>query len=442
MDISVIGLGKLGLCTAACFAARGHKVVGVDADAALLAALRRRECPIAESGLEELLRRAGDNFSCSGDYAAAVAASAVTMIIVPTPSLEDGSFSNAFVLRALEQLAPALAGKKEFHVVNVVSTVMPGSCAKVFIPLLERLTGKICGQEFGFVYNPEFIALGSVIRDFLRPDMLLMGVSDARSAAILREIYAATVESAPVYAVMSPLNAELTKLSLNCFVTMKINFANELAALCEAMPGADVDVVTRAVGSDSRVGSKYLTGGLGFGGPCFPRDNLAMSALGRLAGHEWKLAPLVLEQNKAVPERIFNRLRARLSPGGPVALFGVSYKQDTPVVEESQGLRLAGLLARAGYAVRLHDPLALDTARAVMGDGDGGGVSYHSSPYTAAHGARAIALLADWAQFAAYDWARLEQEAAPDALLFDSWRRLRDREFKRLVYCPLGLGEE
>ena len=206
------------------------------------------------------------------------------LITVPTPSDANGRFSNAYVEAVLDRIAGGLKAKKTFHVVALVSTVMPTTCEHVFVPILEKLTGKVCGRDFGFVYNPEFVALGSVIHDFLHPDMLLIGASDERSAQLCRELYSSVVENDPYYAVMNLTNAEITKLSLNCYVTMKISFANELALICERIPGADVDVVTTAVGADTRVGRRYLKGGLGFGGPCFPRDNLAFQRCAEDAG--------------------------------------------------------------------------------------------------------------------------------------------------------------
>ncbi|MDR1776744.1 MAG: nucleotide sugar dehydrogenase [Desulfovibrio sp.] len=436
MRISFIGLGKLGLCSAACFAAKGHSVIGVDSNPAVLETLRARRSPIEENGLEDLLARAWDNLSCEEDAADAVSRTDVTMIIVPTPSLEDGSFATGYVETVLRQIAPVLTVKRGFHVVDVVSTVMPGACEQTFIPLLERLTGKTRGRDFGFVYNPEFIALGSVIRDFLHPDIVLIGATDERSGNIVREVYASTVESEPRYAMMSLINAEIAKLSLNCFVTMKISFANELAALCEKIPGADVDAVSDALGADSRVGRKYLKGGLGFGGPCFPRDNLAFQAAGRIFGYKPLLSPQVVAVNRAVPERIFAHILSSIPANAPVALLGLSYKRDTHIVEESQAVMLAEKLLSEGFTVRLYDPRALEAVRKRLGES----AVYCSSPYEAAEGAACIALLADDPEFAAFDWPRFERAAMPGALLFDAWRVLRGRDIGNFTYLPLGMG--
>lgn len=438
MNISVVGLGKLGLCTAACFAAKGHTVIGIDSDETKLQALRAKQCPVSESGLEDLLSSAFPNMQFLADYSKALNDTELTLIIVPTPSQADGSFTNEFVIRALEQLAPALAAKQDFHIVAVVSTVMPGSCDGVFRPLLEKLTGKRCGVDFGLVYNPEFIALGSVLQNFLNPDLVLIGASDALSANKAGDACKSIVTSEPTYSIMSLINAEITKLGLNCYVTMKISFANELAALCELIPGADIDIVSTAIGADSRVGRKYLTGGLGFGGPCFPRDNKVFQAAGERVGYKARLSPKVIEVNDAVTTRIRNIIKKNISPGEKVALFGIAYKQNTHVVEESQGIILADLLEKNGYKVFLHDPKALDEARTVLG----GRVHYCVFPYEAANGAAGIILLANWPQFANYDWRLLEQEAASNALIFDSWRVLRQKNFTTCRYLALGIGNK
>ncbi|WP_277058885.1 UDP-glucose dehydrogenase family protein [Trichlorobacter lovleyi] len=435
MNISVIGLGKLGLCTAACFAAAGHRVTGYDMHDQLRLELRKGICPIDETGLPALLERAGSNLQIADSCREAVANSEITLIIVPTPSMQNGRFTNQYVVRVLEDLAPALQAKNEFHVVDVVSTVMPGSAEREFIPLLEGKTGKRCGIDFGLVYNPEFIALGSVVRDFLNPDMVLIGASDERSGNMVQELYTTTCVSAPSFQVMSLVNAEITKISLNCFVTMKISYANALAELCEQVPGADVDAVTKAVGADSRVGGKYLKGGLGFGGPCFPRDNIAFQAFAEEFGAEALLGKAVVSVNNSIPQRLLGRITAHCAQPAQVVLMGMSYKADTHIVEESQAVMLAQLLLDTGYSVTVHDPRALGAVRQVLGDA----VSYCSDPYQAAVGAKAIILLTDWPEYRELDWTRIAAQSSAPCLLLDAWRTAHAAAAAGLLYCPVGV---
>jgi UDPglucose 6-dehydrogenase len=438
VNISVIGLGKLGLCTAACFAAADHRVIGYDMHDQLRFELHKGNCPIEETGLVALLERAGSNLQIVDSCQEAVAGSDVTLIIVPTPSMPDGRFSNQYVIRVLEDLAPALQTKASFHVVDVVSTVMPGASEREFMPLLESLTGKRCGFDFGLVYNPEFIALGSVVRDFLNPDMVLIGTSDERSGKMVQELYATTCLSAPSFQVMSLVNAEIAKISLNCFVTMKISYANALAGLCELVPGADVDAVTKAVGADSRVGGKYLKGGLGFGGPCFPRDNIAFQVCAEEFGAEALLGKAVVSVNNSIPQRLLDRVTAHCAQPVQVALMGMSYKADTHIVEESQAIMLAQLLVDAGYFVTVHDPRSLKEVRQVLGDA----VSYCSDPYQAVVGAKAIVLLTDWPEYRELDWARIATQSSAPCLLLDAWRIAYTAAASGLLYSPVGVHKQ
>jgi len=436
MHISVIGLGKLGLCTASCFAAAGHTVQGFDLNEHLRNELKARRCPIDETGLVDLLELAWPNLSIADNYDLAVHNSDITLIIVPTPSMPGGRFTNEYVVKVLECLAPAVAAKDTFHVIDVVSTVMPGSSDREFRPLLERLTGKRCGIDLGLAYNPEFIALGSVIQNFLNPDMVLIGASDERSGGMLAELYRSTCKGDPTIAVMSLVNAEITKISLNCYVTMKISYANALAAVCEKVPGADIDVVTATIGADTRVGSKYLKGGLGFGGPCFPRDNIAFHAFAEEFGTEALLGKAVVAVNNAVPERLHRHIAAHAAPPARVALLGLSYKADTHIIEESQSMMLARSLATAGYQVVLHDPKSLDAARELLGTI----VAYYNDPYECIAGAQVVALLTDWPIYHELDWKRIADIASPGAAVLDSWRTVRVKDMTPFVYVPIGVG--
>lgn len=436
MNISVIGLGKLGLCTAACFASAGHHVYGYDISDYFRSELKARRNTIDETELSELLTFAWDKLHIVDSYDAAVQASDATLIIVPTPSLPDGRFNNEFLLRVLEGLAPSIKTKSAFHVVDVVSTVMPGSCETVFKPLLELTTGKTCGTDFGLVYNPEFIALGSVIRNFLNPDMVLIGASDSRSGEIIRNLYASTCKTQPVMAVMSLINAEITKISLNCYVTMKISYANGLAAICEKVPGANVDTITAAIGADSRVGSKCLRGGLGFGGPCFPRDNIAFQAFAEEFGCEALLGKAVVKVNNSIPRRIFDIIATHCSPPAKIALLGLSYKAETYIIEESHSLILAKELLAVGYRVALHDPKALEAARQVLGDH----AELYSDVYGCTASASAIVLLTDWPEYHQLDWQGMAAHTAGHAIVIDSWRVACGKVLDGVAHIPLGVG--
>jgi UDPglucose 6-dehydrogenase len=435
MNLSCVGLGKLGLCSAACFAGKGHHVIGVDSSAEHMEALASGRCPVDETGLPALLDGCRARMEFTPDYGYAVKHSDITLITVPTPSDSNGRFSNAYVEAVLDRIAGGLKAKKSFHVVALVSTVMPTTCEHVFVPILEKLTGKVCGRDFGFVYNPEFVALGSVIHDFLHPDMLLIGASDERSAQLCRELYSSVVENDPYYAVMNLTNAEITKLSLNCYVTMKISFANELASICERIPGADVDVVTTAVGSDTRVGRRYLKGGLGFGGPCFPRDNLAFQRCAEDAGADANLSPRVVKVNGEVVNRLFTMISEHARPGSSVALLGLSYKPGTHIIEESQSVMLAAQLLKAGYVVRMHDPKALGSVREAL---QGRGI-YCEDPYDAVSGAGVVVMLTNWPQYNELDVARLEERAGTAPLMIDCWRIYRNATLKKFTYRAFGM---
>src|SRR4029077_10735022 len=278
MKISIVGLGKLGSPMAAVMAHKGHDVTGVDLNPAYVAAIQQGLPPVNEPGLAQMIHANHERLSATQDCHAAVLATDVTFIMVPTPSEADGGFSMKYVLDSAEQIGGALRTKQGWHLVVLSSTVMPGSTGGTLLPALEAHSGKKCGRDFGLCYNPEFIALGNVIRDMLNPDMILIGESDLQSGDILERLYNGVCESNPHILRMNYVNAELTKLSVNTFVTTKISYANMLAQVCEQVPGADANVFSAAVGLYTRIGAKYLKGALGYGGPCFPRDNAAFSS--------------------------------------------------------------------------------------------------------------------------------------------------------------------
>jgi UDPglucose 6-dehydrogenase len=433
MKISIIGLGKLGAPMAAVMAHKGHIVVGVDVNAAYVAAIQQGLAPLRETGLEEMIQANRERLSATTDYEQAVLETDATFIIVPTPSNPDGRFSLRNVMLAAEKIGAALRKKQSWHLVVLSSTVMPGSTGGELLPALEAYSGKKCPEEFGLCYNPEFIALGSVIRDMLNPDMILIGESDERSGEILERLYTGVCDSNPHIRRMNHVNAELTKISVNTFVTTKISYANMLAQVCETLPGADVDVVTSAIGCDSRIGPKYLKGALGYGGPCFPRDNLAFSALARGNGVPPILAEATHQLNQSQAPRLAKWILARLPEGGTVGVMGLSYKPNTEVIEESQGLALARHLLSVGVPVVVYDPAAMENARPQLV----GKVTFAASAADCARQADVLAITTPWAEFRDLSPTDFKQHGT----VLDCWRLL-DKDAVGAVadYVALGFG--
>jgi UDPglucose 6-dehydrogenase len=369
MDIAVIGLGKLGSPLAAVLADKGHRVIGVDLNPTAVAEINAGRAPVAEPGLQERIDSAGARLSATTDFAAAITATDISFVIVPTPSGPDGRFTNRYVIDAVERIGAALRTTERYHVINITSTVMPGSTGGEIRAALERASGRRVGVDVGLTYNPEFIALGSVVRDLLHPDMLLIGESDRRAGDVLEAVYRQTLSRDVPIQRMNWVNAELTKIAVNTYVTTKISYANMLAEICEHLPGADVDVVTAALGKDSRIGPKYLKGALGYGGPCFPRDNVAFSSMASGLGVAADIATATDTINQRQVDRVVQLVSRFSKPGTAVAVLGLAYKPQTPVVEESQGIMIARKLALAGHEVIVNDPIALETASVVLGDG-------------------------------------------------------------------------
>ena len=288
--VSVCGLGKLGACIAATLAQRGFDVLGVDIDPEKVRRINAGLPPVDEPLLAETINAGRNRLKATLDHREAVATDA-SFFIPPSPSLPDGSFSNEYLLRAMQPVAAAVREKgKQGHLFVCNSTTTPGAMDTVLIPMLERELGGVCGRDFGVCYNPEFIALGNVINGLLEPDLVLIGQSDAVSGAALEALYKKYNRNSPHIARMSIASAELTKISVNSFITMKISFTNQLRLLAEKNPKADIHAILDAIGSDSRIGRKYLRAGLSFGGPCFPRDNRLLAYAARQAGLEAPLA--------------------------------------------------------------------------------------------------------------------------------------------------------
>ncbi len=436
-SICIVGLGKLGLSMAAAYAKRGFRIYGADVNAQWVEAINRGECPIVETSVPELLRKHRRSISVTTSVTEAVAASDLTFVIVATPSLPDGAFSNAQVEAATREIARGLRLVSRYHLVAITCTVMPGTTENIVKPILEAGSGKKCGKDFGLVYNPEFIALGSVVRDLLNPDFVLVGECDKRAGDTMTAFYSRACENDAPVARLKPVEAEIAKIALNCYCTTKISFANMLAEIAERVPGADARAIADAIGLDSRIGLKYLRPGLGFGGPCFPRDNLALQAFMRSIAVPAPIPEAVHGSNKRQAGRVVENIRRLLPQGGRVAILGLAYKPQTPVIEESQAVEIARqLTAVSGIEVKVYDPLAMENAKRVLGET----VKWADDIRECLSGSDVCVIAVPAREFATLRASFLRRLMRSPRVV-DCWRCMDTRETTKVEYHAVGLGK-
>jgi UDPglucose 6-dehydrogenase len=331
----------------------------VDIDAEKVAKVNAGEPPVDEPLLAETIKEGRARLRATTNPRDSLATQA-TFFIPPTPSLPDGSFTSEYLLRAMQTLARELRGAgQRGHLFVCSSTTTPGAMGTILIPMLERETGWALNDGFRVCYNPEFIALGNVIRGLLEPDIVLIGESDRTGGDLLEDLYRRYNTNRPNVARMSIASAELTKISVNSYITMKISFTNQLRLIAERLPGADIHAILDAIGSDSRIGRKYLKAGVSYGGPCFPRDNRLVAFAARQVGLSAPLAEASDTVNEMTKEALAEELVHGLTPGATIAVLGMSYKPDTYITEESAGLFVAQKLKRAGWRVLVHDGAAV-----------------------------------------------------------------------------------
>jgi UDPglucose 6-dehydrogenase len=353
--LSVFGMGKLGACMAATFAQRGFEVLGVDINPEAVDRINAGQPPVDEPLLAGTMAEGRARFRATTD-AREAAQTQASFFIVPSPSLPDGSFSNEFLMRAMQPVAQAVkASRKKGHLFICSSTTTPGACRQVLIPMLEQQLGGVCGKDFSFCYNPEFIALGNVIRGLLEPDVVLIGESDKRAGDLLEGLYKKYNTNRPNIARMSITSAELAKISLNSYITTKISFTNQLRVIAEQYADTDIHAILDAIGSDSRIGRKYLRAGLSYGGPCFPRDNRLVSYAAQQVGLSAPLAAAADEVNELSKKQLAQQALECVTEGDTVAVLGMAYRPDTWIVEESAGLHIAQTIKRGGCRVVVHD---------------------------------------------------------------------------------------
>ena len=416
MQIAVVGSGYVGLVAGACFADLGHDVIVVDNDQQKLAELKRGEVPIHENFLPELLaRHRGARLRFSDDLSNAVRASSAIFIAVGTPPTEQGEADLSYV----ESVARSIAGAINSYKVVVEKSTVPVYTCDWVRRIILRNGGQ--AEQFDVASNPEFLREGTAVTDFLYPDRIVIGADSERCAAVLREIYAPLTEGTyylrpaaiprpdgaqlpPPLIVTGAKSAELIKHASNAFLAMKISFINAVASICESV-GANVQQVCRGIGTDSRIGPRFLNPGIGYGGSCFPKDLMAFRAVAREYGYDFRLLDEVIRINEDQRQRFIRKVRSALWTlrGKRLGVLGLAFKGGTDDIRESPAIVLVQSLLQEGCQICAYDPAAHSRAKEALG----AGVILVENAYEAARDADALLILTEWEEFSSLDLTRL-----------------------------------
>jgi len=416
MRIAVVGSGYVGLVTGACFADLGHEVVLVDNDEKKLEELRTGSVPIHENFLPELLaKHRGHRIRFSGDLQAATRSSEAIFIAVGTPPTESGDADMSYV----ESVAREISGAVDSYKVVVEKSTVPVYTNEWIRTIILRNGAD--PELFDIASNPEFLREGSAVTDFLYPDRIVVGVDNERSAEVMRHIYGPLTsgwyhgradaiprpdraQTPPRLIITSAQSAEIIKHASNAFLAMKVSFINAVASICESV-GANVQQVCDGIGSDSRIGPRFLNPGIGYGGSCFPKDLLAFRAVAKEGGYDFRLLEEVIRINEEQRHRFLKKVRGVLWTlrGKRLGVLGLAFKGGTDDIRESPALLLVQELLREGCRVCAYDPAAMERAKGALPQS----VEFASDPYLAAKGADAVLILTEWEEFAALDLDRL-----------------------------------
>jgi UDPglucose 6-dehydrogenase len=356
LKIGVVGLGKLGLPLAAVFANSQFSVTGIDANSSHVNKLKMKQFESTEPELNHYLQKNESQLNFSTNFNDLKNID-VVYLIVPTPSNDSGYFINDYLLDAIKEIGKVWQKASHVRTLVIVSTVMPGVTTNYLIPALESATGEKIGSNLQVVYSPEFIAIGSVIKDLHEPDLLLIGTNNEESAKEHNFIMNTIIKSEVVTRFLNFEEAELVKLLINNFITTKITFANQISEFTDLVPGTSASKIAEAIGNDTRIGKKYLKPGLGFGGPCFPRDTRALVAFAVANNWNSELALAVEKINLRQPKLMLNRIFDDNKGIKKVGVYGLAYKSGASILEESQAVELINDIANMDMEVFAYDPL-------------------------------------------------------------------------------------
>jgi UDPglucose 6-dehydrogenase len=433
MNIAVIGTGYVGLVSGTCFAETGNHVTCVDINADKVARLKKGEIPIYEPGLEILFERntKQGRLKFTTNLEEAVAKAKIIFLALPTPPGEDGSADLSYVLGVAEQLGKII---KEYKVIVDKSTVPVGTAGKVHAAIAKN--AKV---EFDVVSNPEFLREGAAVEDFMKPDRVVVGTSSPKAQALMQQLYEPYVRQGnPIY-FMDEKSAEMTKYAANAYLATRITFMNEIANLCEKL-GADVDAVRKGMGSDKRIGNRFLFPGVGYGGSCFPKDVQALGKMAAEYAYDFRILTSVMSVNDQQRMVIANKIKAYFGEsikGKKIAIWGLAFKPNTDDIREAPSLYTIKELLNAGATISAFDPEAMPNIKAIFGDQ----ISLVENEYDALQDADALAIITEWTEFRTPDFERMA-ELMKNKVIFDGRNLYNLNTLKELGWYYNSIGRQ
>lgn len=433
MKIAVVGTGYVGLVTGTCFAETGNTVTCVDIDKEKVEKLRSGKVTIYEPGLEQIFERniEKERLFFTTDLAEGIKDARIIFLALPTPPGEDGSADLKYILKVADDLGPLL---KDYTVIVDKSTVPVGTADKV----RDRIAAK-AKVEFSVVSNPEFLREGVAVEDFMKPDRVVIGTTSDKAKKVMEQLYAPFVRQGNPIIFMDERSAELTKYAANSFLATKITFMNEIANLCERL-GADVDAVRKGIGTDNRIGKRFLFPGIGYGGSCFPKDVQALAKSSKDAAYDFKILNAVMDVNASQKTKLIADIRKYFNSalkGKTIAIWGLSFKPHTDDIREAPSLENIDALLKEGVTIKTHDPEAMEHVKRIYGEK----IQFCKSPYEAATGADALFIATEWPEFRTPDFDKLSG-LLKNKIIFDG-RNLYDLPLMReLGYTYYSIGRE
>ena len=431
MKIAVVGTGYVGLVTGTCFAETGNKVTCVDIDASKVERLAGGEITIYEPGLEKLfLRNLGEGrLQFTTNLAEGIEGASIIFLALPTPPGADGHADLKYILKVADDLGYLLKG---YTVIVDKSTVPVGTAAKVRAAIAKNYTG-----EFDVVSNPEFLREGVAVDDFMKPDRVVIGASSDRAKKLMGDLFAPFVRQGNPVIYMDEASAELTKYAANSFLATKISFMNEIAQLCERM-GADVDMVRKGIGSDDRIGKRFLFSGIGYGGSCFPKDVQALIQSSAAQGYDFKILNAVERVNEKQKLHLVDVMEKHFDGnlhGKHFALWGLAFKPNTDDIREAPALTLIKALLDKGATITAFDPEAVGHVKQTLGDT----IGYAANQYAALENANALIIATEWSVFRTPDFEEIEKKL-PAKLIFDGRNLFELEAMKALGFTYYSIG--